>query len=418
MVLFIISGACATQCLQFIHSFPVIDSIFIFCASPEKYRNLMGNAYPKVLACIDTEQELVRRVRSWIDLKYQTYFYTCNNGDLSKQLSRSTALFLANYVLAKYVEFEIYDESKQDMLQLCREHYSRNQLELNNIKEFELTYTASDAIMWYTRASFVYKMINRALRTFDEIKLRTMAFFIRDLRQQLKNYYQSLQWRNNITVYRGMCISIKDLQRIRDISGNSLLSTNGFFSTSLMRDIALAYANKKYDTMKVTFCRVLFEINIDIVNSPVIFADVSHVSKFPDEKEILFDIGTIFQTKSVHYDDALHLWIIRLTTSTRQAHDSVETLLASTRQGLQKQNNNENFIELIRSLINYDQTEELLNKQDVHGPVVSPFRSKINHVLSRQDDRSRSFFTEYVTSIVKRVVSRIHVDIGKFNFPE
>ncbi|CAF1085240.1 unnamed protein product [Rotaria sp. Silwood1] len=153
----------------------------------------MGNAYPKVLACIDTEQELVRRVRSWIDLKYQTYFYTCNNGDLSKQLSRSTALFLANYVLAKYVEFEIYDESKQDMLQLCREHYSRNQLELNNIKEFELTYTASDAIMWYTRASFVYKMINRALRTFDEIKLRTMAFFIRDLRQQLKNYYQTAE---------------------------------------------------------------------------------------------------------------------------------------------------------------------------------------------------------------------------------
>ncbi|CAF4656250.1 unnamed protein product, partial [Rotaria magnacalcarata] len=58
------------------------------------------------------------------------------------------------------------------MLELCRTHYSRNQLELKHIKEFELTYTASDAIEWYTRDSFVHKIVNRAVRSFDEIKLR------------------------------------------------------------------------------------------------------------------------------------------------------------------------------------------------------------------------------------------------------
>ncbi|CAF2771025.1 unnamed protein product [Rotaria sp. Silwood2] len=185
----------------------------------------MGDAYSKVLACIDTEQELIRRVGSWIDLKNQTQFYTwCNNGNYSKQLSRSTALFLANHILANYVEFEIFNESKQDMLQLCRAQYSRNPLELKNIKEFELTYMPSDAIMWYTCASFVHKMINRALRSFDEIKLRAMTFFIRDLRQQLKDSYQNLKLTTNITVYRGACISTDPLTIVQIPEGEAKLS--------------------------------------------------------------------------------------------------------------------------------------------------------------------------------------------------
>ncbi|CAF2915049.1 unnamed protein product [Rotaria sp. Silwood2] len=380
----------------------------------------MSDAYPKVLACLYTEQELIQRVRLWIDLKCQTYFYTlCNNNNYTNPLSSSTALFLVNHILSKYVEFEMCDENKQSMLKLCRAHYSQSQLELKNIKEFELTYTPSDAIMWYTRDSFIYKMINRALRSFDEHKLHAMAFFIRDLRQQLKLNYRNLTWANSPMVYRGICLTEKDMQRIRDIPKGSLISTNGFLSTSRTCDIALAYATKKYDIVKDSLCHILFEIDVSMVmvDSPVIFADVSHVSQFPEENEILFDIGTVFQIDNVNYDDTSDLWTIRLTTPTRQAYESIETLLTSVQQRFEKTSNDRDYIGLIRTLLNYDQTKETMKKQYEHEPWISWFRSATNSTLSQHEDRGKSFFSECATRIVKRFAHRVHVEKNRHYKP-
>ena len=203
-IVLILSGKCAEQCLRSIHSLSSIDSIIIFCARPHKYRYLMNNVYIKILACIATEAELVQCVHTWIDLKCQTHFYTWNNqADNSNQLTRHTALFLANYLLPTCIEFEACRKYKQEMLNVCRAYYAQRESELNHIKEFELTYTEADAIMWYTRDSFVHKIVNRVLRSFDSTKLRAIAFYIGDLRKQLresrftnkfKRYDNCLSW--------------------------------------------------------------------------------------------------------------------------------------------------------------------------------------------------------------------------------
>lgn len=53
------------------------------------------------------------------------------------------------------------------MLDASREYYRDNRSELERINQFERTYRCEDAIQWYTKNSFVYRLINKALRTKD-----------------------------------------------------------------------------------------------------------------------------------------------------------------------------------------------------------------------------------------------------------
>jgi hypothetical protein len=50
-------------------------------------------------------------------------------------------------------------ESKQMMIEKCRDYYRGNTKELANIAEFNLTYQSNEAIQWYTKQSFVYKLV-------------------------------------------------------------------------------------------------------------------------------------------------------------------------------------------------------------------------------------------------------------------
>ncbi|CAF2820373.1 unnamed protein product, partial [Rotaria sp. Silwood2] len=70
-VFLIISGSCATQCLSRIHNIPTIDSTFIYCASPSKYKKMI-DMNTKVVSCVSTERELFNQVHWWTELKCST----------------------------------------------------------------------------------------------------------------------------------------------------------------------------------------------------------------------------------------------------------------------------------------------------------------------------------------------------------
>ena len=89
-------------------------------------------------------------------------------------------------------------------------------------------------------------------------------------------------------------MTMSDVNRIETTPVGSLLSTNGFLSTSRKREIAMAFASKKQNAVSQPLRNVLLEINLGVDKSPIVFADVGHVSVFPEEGEILFDIGTVF----------------------------------------------------------------------------------------------------------------------------
>ncbi|UJR17089.1 hypothetical protein I4U23_003986 [Adineta vaga] len=91
------------------------------------------------------------------------------------------------------------DESdlKKDMLTFCRLHYVDNSEELNQIDLFENSFIDSDCIRWYTRYSFLSKMLSRAFRTHEIDLLFKMRYFIQSLHKQI----QTISIKESITVY-------------------------------------------------------------------------------------------------------------------------------------------------------------------------------------------------------------------------
>lgn len=58
---------------------------------------------------------------------------------------------------------------------------------MQRINDLEQKYGEQTPIWWYTLESFLYRMLNHALRTFDIDILVKMKFFIRDLHEQIKH---------------------------------------------------------------------------------------------------------------------------------------------------------------------------------------------------------------------------------------
>jgi hypothetical protein len=58
--------------------------------------------------------------------------------------------------------------------------YANDSLELSYVDELDVEYNAEQAVWCYTRPTFTYKMLNRALITQDINILYKMRFFIKD----------------------------------------------------------------------------------------------------------------------------------------------------------------------------------------------------------------------------------------------
>ncbi|CAF4695578.1 unnamed protein product, partial [Didymodactylos carnosus] len=95
---------------------------------------------------------------------------------------------------------------------------------------------------------------------------------------------------------------------------NQLISTNGFFSTSLSKETAFLFAGRSTDTKKQA---VIYEIECNLIelNDAVIFAHIARFSDIPDEDEVLFEIGATFEVLAINHDETLNMWIVKLKTT-------------------------------------------------------------------------------------------------------
>ena len=84
------------------------------------------------------------------------------------------------------------------------------------------------------------------------------------------------------------------------------------FSITRSRHLTNIYVN---DTLLPTdrIQNVLFEIQIDLRKNSYPYADVSHLSEFPSELEVLFMIGTVFRViDDIIYNEDEKRWLIKL----------------------------------------------------------------------------------------------------------
>jgi hypothetical protein len=79
------------------------------------------------------------------------------------------------------------NNSHKDLFEEARRLYINNQFSLDVITEFERDYQAEDHIKWHTRDSFLYRLVNKALRTQDICLIFKFRFLIQHIHRQLKN---------------------------------------------------------------------------------------------------------------------------------------------------------------------------------------------------------------------------------------
>jgi len=378
-IFLIISGSYAEQCLDQIHDLPQVDSIFIFCINLTKYKNefLDSKKYSKIIDIFDNENRLIELIREELnDLHKQlATFSLYKNQKSTRDLSSESASFLW-FQLFKDILLEMprSEQAKQEMIEQCKQYYRGNNEELRLINEFEQTYTKSDTIRWYTKQCFVYRLCNKALRTEDIELLYTFRYYIQDLCKRLAIEYESFKIKQKnqpiIKLYRGLKLTKDELNKYQTNIG-SLISTNGFLSTSQNYNLALQFAVKK-SKRTVDVLPTLFIIEADTRIDHAIFADISSLSTYPDEEEILFDLGCAFKINEVCFDDTKQVWIVNMNL-TNEARKIVETYIEANRREMEKGNIFLIFGLLLTEMGQYDQAqiyfENLLSSNTVNDKI-------------------------------------------------
>jgi tetratricopeptide (TPR) repeat protein len=188
---------------------------------------------------------------------------------------------------------------RQELIVECCKRYANDPLELTYVDELDVEYNPERAVWWYTRPTFMYKMLNRALLTQDIDILYKMRFFIKDLHLQLEKlhlqYIQTLP-SNSLIVYRGLSVSDNVFTEI-ERNSVGLIAFNTFLSTSTERKVALSFAMQKLQYPGIR--SILFEMKINVAQCRSPFADIQQYSEVKNEKEILFSMGTVFRIRDI-----------------------------------------------------------------------------------------------------------------------
>ncbi|CAF1166857.1 unnamed protein product [Adineta ricciae] len=326
-VVLVVSGALCRNVLPDICHLPAVDSVLIYCKNRQLHEQLRLDYAPKV-ANIVTDHETLEKAlnQQFVLLWKQAMVYSFFNEQQksTKELTKDAAAFLwAQMMLAILKQLPQTADSKKQLLNKCRDYYRGNPGELAVIDEFQKDYQARDAVAWYTKECFIYRLLNKALRTENIDALYLFRFYIIDLCKQLEE--ESQKNRGVMTLYRGQVMSTEELDRLKRNVG-TLFSMNGFFSTTRTLNVAKNFLeSSRRDGLQP----VLFEITADSNIRHVVFADIEQLSNIDGEDEVLFSIGSVFKIESVEADETLNCSVVKMVTSdegTISVHEYIETL--------------------------------------------------------------------------------------------
>ncbi|CAF3930633.1 unnamed protein product [Adineta steineri] len=301
-IIFITNKHFGEQFISQIHQFRQISIIYIYCMNPE-YQGNWTKQYKKIRSIEYHLDALIDRIK--IDrtqrkaydkdesLLMNIFQEDRNNEKSTMELNGE---FIQTQLLIDYLDrMETTDRDKDELTILCKKIYRENKYQQTIIDEFQNTYSSDQAIRWYTRDSFLYRVLNKALRMQDTNILFLFRFFIRDITKQLRDH----QYPSAITLYRGQIISKKELKLFEE-SNRKFVSITSFFSTTFDPTVALSYIDS--ELIDDDLQSVLFEIHADpSENQSKPFAETTSISYFPDEREVLMMLGSVFRIDSVEY---------------------------------------------------------------------------------------------------------------------
>ena len=287
-VCIVISGRVDERILSCIHDLVQADRIFIYNDDDKqivKHRTELKRIYTDIESIENCEQDHLNfSVIPKIDL------------------DRLDPEFIYSQVIKEILlEIEFEEKHIDDFIQYCQKLNKNKEIKLPNEVPMFKSYCSETPIFWYTKESWLYPMINEALRLLDVDVMIKIGFFIRDLHKQIdelhkEQYVNTTNTKTRFTVYRGQKMLNKDFEKIRNAKGG-LIAFNSFLSTSKNELVGSLFAGSVLS--QPGSVAILFEITIDINTSTPPFADIATISHFSEEEEILFSMHTVFRIKNI-----------------------------------------------------------------------------------------------------------------------
>jgi tetratricopeptide (TPR) repeat protein len=200
---------------------------------------------------------------------------------------------------------------KDKLILRCKEKYHNIDNELKLIQEFNDCYSSDKALDWYMKDSFLYRILNRAVRLQNLDILFLFRFFLQDIRQEIKQN----KCTTSIRVYRSQLMTKKEINLLKNSIG-CLISINSFLSTSTYPELALVFLNQSLASFSNDLERVILEIYADPSNSslkPFCFIKSNNIIR--QTEEILFTLGSIFRLITIEQQSD-GMWIIQLILCT------------------------------------------------------------------------------------------------------
>ncbi|UJR11110.1 hypothetical protein I4U23_015292 [Adineta vaga] len=210
---------------------------------------------------------------------------------------------------------------KDKFVSKCAELCKGLEQQTKDLKDFNINYRKEDALEWYMKNTFIFELLNRALRLQNISFLFLFCFFIRDLQNELKNH----QCLSPVHVYRGQLMSKIELAHLEQSHGK-FIAMNSFVSTSLQRHIALHFLGITEGAVQPPpdgFEYVLLEIdaNPNVENGGSTCANVGDIGEF-DEEEVLFPLSSVFRLDSIRRDSTNpYLTIVSMTLCNNDDHE-------------------------------------------------------------------------------------------------
>ncbi|CAF3317078.1 unnamed protein product [Rotaria socialis] len=194
-IVLIVSDRIGEQLVPLVFDKLQLEYIYIF--NPEKhFRISWANKWAKKIKGIfhDMEQIFLGIKIDSGQIGSLTSISILPKKDIEIKTDGSNALdktFMYTQLLKEILlDMEHGYEAKTTLVEYCRNQYADNDYQLGLIDDFSAEYNNHLAIQWYTKESFLYSMMNRALRSQDIEAIMKMGFFISDLHKQIEECYK------------------------------------------------------------------------------------------------------------------------------------------------------------------------------------------------------------------------------------
>ena len=317
-----------------------------------------------------------------------------SNNEMKRQEAEFMYAMFLRDILIKYKSTEV------EMIKCCREKCAGVESDLNIIDEIEEWYDATNAVFLYTRDSFLYRLLNKALREQDVDVLIPLRLIIKDLQAQLQQLYikrlQKTAAKPPInTVYRGQRMKSEEFNKKIRNNEDGFFSVNGFLSTTRRKDLAMFYVGELVHSSTEEaepVEHILFEITIDENVNEFPYADISKHSAFGEtEEEILFAMGAIFRIQSIVMDNNTGVWTVKIIL-TSEEDEELKILTESLRKDINSTHPIVSLSTLMLIMAKYTQAENCYR------------------LLLQDPDFSKDFD---IVTIVNCNIASIYKDIGR-----